>query len=66
MNKSLYVIIALIVAVSGLIGSTIFGRSTPSVHAAGDKHTDTQHAESVLHDDTGKAPHDDSKLAPHN
>ncbi len=72
MNKSLYVIIAAIVVVGGLIGYTMFGRSASVVHTAGDGHTDAQHSESVPHDDTGKAPHDseatphdDSGLAPH-
>ena len=74
MNKSLYIIIALIVVVGGLIGYTLFGRPSPVIHTAGDGHTDTQHAESIPHDDTGKTQHDNSVtpshgnsgLAPHN
>ncbi len=59
MNKSLYIILALIVVVGGLIGYTMFGQSIPPVHTAGDGHTEAQHAESMPHDDTGLPPHND-------
>lgn len=74
MNKSLYILIAAIVVVGGLIAYTVLPRSSESAHTAGDGHTEAQYTESAPHDDTGKAPHatssapahNDSGQAPHN
>ena len=62
MNKTLHLIIAGIIIVSGLIGYTMLGQKTDVAHAAGDGHVETDHATAVetsAHDDGGLAPHTD-------
>ncbi len=73
MNTSLYIIIAAIVVVGGLIAYTLIGRSSTPLHTTGDGHTEAQHVESTPHDDTKTphatttpAAHDDGGQAPHN
>ena len=61
MNKTLLIIISGIVVVGGLIGYTMFGKQSSTVHTANDGHTEAEHttSESTPHDDTGTAPHND-------
>ncbi len=61
MNKSLYIIIIGIVVVGGLIGYTMFGKSSSESHTAGDDYTDAEHQDGNVapHDDTGTTPHTD-------
>ncbi len=62
MNKSLYIIIAGIIVVAGLIGYTLFNKDSSAVHTANDGHTEVDHASksvSTPHDDTGTTPHND-------
>lgn len=60
MNKTLSLLIIGIIVVGGAIGyMTLVGSKSEAAHTTGDGHTDAQHAESLPHDDTGKAPHQD-------
>lgn len=65
MNKTLYIIFTGIVIVAGLIGYTMFGKSSGESHTAGDGHTEAVHQESLPHDDTGLAPHNEDGVVPH-
>lgn len=60
MNKSLYIVIAGIVVVAGIIGYILFG-TQEAVHTAGDGHTDHAQVEANVapHDDSGTEPHTD-------
>ena len=75
MNKTLLILIAGIVVVAGLIGYTMFGKSS-STHTANDGHTEAEHNAAAGHTagdghteaehSTGEsAPHDDTGTAPH-
>ncbi len=77
MNKTLLVLVPIIVIVAGLIGYTLFGKTDPEAHTAGDGHTEAEHSQAVGHtegdghtetdhaEQTQTAPHDDTGTEPH-